>query len=193
MIMQNSMNDLVKITEEEFGVKLDIKYATKDNVCKKALYTKPLCFLHKDAIKPLKTAIELAKTQGLKLKIFDTYRPLEVQKFMYQQFSGDKYQGFISDPASGPTPHCRGAAIDLTLIDESEKELEMGSDFDEFSDLAYHANQKISIIAQKNRFILMGIMLSSGWDFYSQEWWHYQLFNPRNYPIIAADRDLIAI
>jgi D-alanyl-D-alanine dipeptidase len=24
-------------------------------------------------------------------------------------------------------------------------------------------------------------MTAAGWDFYSNEWWHYQLFNPRAY------------
>ncbi len=187
------MKDLIAVTKEEFGVEIDIRYATKNNVCNQKLYSIPICFLHKDAINPLKTAIELAKNQGFKLKIFDTYRPLEVQKFMHKQFSDPNYQGFVSDPESGTTPHCRGVAIDLTLIDESQKELDMGSDFDEFSDIAYHANQKISAKAQKNRFILMGIMLSSGWDFYSKEWWHYQLFNTRDYPIIEADKSLLAI
>jgi D-alanyl-D-alanine dipeptidase len=27
-------------------------------------------------------------------------------------------------------------------------------------------------------------MINSGWDFYQKEWWHYQLFNPKNYPVI---------
>ncbi len=188
------MKNLIAITEEEFNVKLDIQYATKNNVCEKKLYSSPICFLHKDAIKPLKTATELAKNQGLKLKILDAYRPFEVQKFMYEQFGHDDYKkSFFSNPISGSTPHCRGVAIDLTLIDESNQELDMGSDFDELSNLAYHANQKISPIAQKNRFILMGIMLSSGWDFYSKEWWHYQLHNPRDYPIIEVDKSFLAI
>lgn len=178
------MSSLVEITEEEFGVKLDIRYATTNNICGRRLYKTPSCFLHQDAIKPLRTAVELASNQGLTLKIFDAFRPLTVQKLMFEQFSSSDYQGFISNPSTGSTPHCRGVAVDLTLLDNSGQELDTGSDFDEFSDLAYHANQKISATAQKNRFILMGIMLSSGWDFYSQEWWHYQLFNPRNYPII---------
>ncbi len=188
------MKDLVKIDEEEFKVKLDIRYATINNVCGKKLYTSPICFLHQDAIKPLKTAIQLAKNQGLKLKIFDSFRPFAIQKFMYQQFGNDEFKkSFFSNPISGSTPHCRGVAIDLTLIDELNNELDMGSGFDELSELAYHGNQNISATAQKNRFILMGIMLSSGFNFYSREWWHYQLPNPRNYPIVGTNQSLLAI
>jgi D-alanyl-D-alanine dipeptidase len=186
------MNNLIAINQEEFEVELDIRYATKNNVCKQELYSSAFCFLQESTIKPLKQAIKLAKNQGLKLKIFDGFRPLIVQKFMYNYFSEEIYKGFISNPNYGVISHCRGVAIDLTLIDEKGKELEMGTDFDEFSNKAYHANQDISALAQKNRFILMGIMLSSGWDFYSQEWWHYQLFNPRDYPVIAYDQNLVA-
>ncbi len=36
----------------------------------------------------------------------------------------------------------------------------------------------------ENRLILLGIMTDSGWDFFRNEWWHYQLFNSKNFPII---------
>ena len=39
--------------------------------------------------------------------------------------------------------------------------------------------------AQRNRHILLGIMSASGWDFYAKEWWHYQLFQPRRYPVLS--------
>ena len=38
--------------------------------------------------------------------------------------------------------------------------------------------------AQKNRFVLLGIMSAAGWDFYKKEWWHYQLFNSKKYKLI---------
>jgi D-alanyl-D-alanine dipeptidase len=27
-------------------------------------------------------------------------------------------------------------------------------------------------------------MTDSGWDFYRNEWWHYQLFNSKDYQIV---------
>ena len=38
---------------------------------------------------------------------------------------------------------------------------------------------------RKNRMILLGLMSSAGWDFYDKEWWHYQLFNPRYFPLLS--------
>ena len=89
---------------------------------------------------------------------------------------------FIAPPYKG-SPHSRGVAVDLTLTHDGE-DLDMGTDFDEFSRLSYHGNTEISKKSFKNRLILLGIMTDSGWDFYRNEWWHYQLFNSKQFPII---------
>jgi D-alanyl-D-alanine dipeptidase len=180
------MKNLVEIDTKKFDVILDLRYATTNNVCGVKLYSYPFCYLHQAAIKPFETAIQAAKNLGLKLKIFDCFRPLEVQKFMFEKFPcDDPNGGFISNPESGAVPHCRGVAIDLTLVDGNENELNMGTDFDEFSDLAFHNCKKVSLEAQRNRLILLGLMTIAGFDFYANEWWHYQLFKPREYPIIS--------
>jgi D-alanyl-D-alanine dipeptidase len=89
---------------------------------------------------------------------------------------------FIAPPKKG-SPHSRGVAIDLTLI-KNGKQLDMGTEFDEFSKLSHHGNLDISKTAYQNRLILLGIMTDSGWDFYRNEWWHYQLFNSKDYQIV---------
>lgn len=182
------MENLVKISEEEFGVILDLRYASENNVCGHKLYSQPFCYLHKSAIEPLKIAINSAKNLNLKLKIFDSFRPIEVQKYMFEKFPGD----FVSNPENGAIPHCRGVALDLTLCDVEGRELEMGSDFDEFSQLAFHNCLEISSEAQRNRLILLGLMTAAGFDFYSKEWWHYQLFKPREYSVVKADPKMIS-
>lgn len=175
------MKNLVDISA--FDVLFDLRYASKNNVCGVQMYAKPIYLLHKDAAKKMQEAIEIAALKNLKFKIFDAFRPMQVQKFMHEKFSGD----FVSNPQSGSVPHCRGVAVDLTLVDCNGKELEMGSDFDEFSELAFHDCSKISDQAKKNRRTLFDIMQQAGFDFYSKEWWHYQLFDARKYEIIAGD------
>ena len=54
----------------------------------------------------------------------------------------------------------------------------------DFTGISFHGNKEILKDAQKNRLILLGIMVSAGWDFYKKEWWHYQLFNSKKYKII---------
>ena len=175
------MRNLIAINQDNgFDIDLDIRYAGTNNVTGQKIYEAPHSFLHPDAANALRFAIELAKIQGLRFKIFDAFRPLAAQEFLFSKFPEG---GFVSNPKSGSVPHCRGVAVDLTLVDQNGKELDMGTDFDNFTDLAKHGSTAISIEAQKNRYILFGIMMSAGWDFYRQEWWHYQLFNPRDYAL----------
>lgn len=187
------MKDLVNITEKEFDVTLDLRYASENNICAQKLYTDPICYLHKDAAELLEKAVKSAKELGLKLKIFDGFRPSKSQKFMFNKFpSTDSQPSIFSNPETGSVPHCRGVAIDLTLTDLKGNELEMGTDFDDFSDLAFHSCQKVSVTARYNRLILLGIMTAAGFDFYAKEWWHYQLFKAREYPV-SQDNSLSSI
>ena len=61
----------------------------------------------------------------------------------------------------------------------------MGTGFDTFHPNSHHGNFNVSPEAQRNRHLLMGIMTLSGWDFYQNEWWHYQLFNSQDYPLLS--------
>ncbi len=176
---------LVKITEAEFDVELDIRYATNDNITGKPLYKKAEAYLHPVAAEKLKTAIAIAKAQGLRFKIFDAYRPLEIQQALWNHTPDPE---FLSNPETGSVPHCRGVAIDLTLLDTKGSELDMGTGFDEFSPKSHHGVFTVSKKAQANRLLLMGIMTTADWDFYRNEWWHYQLFTPREYPVLS-DKD----
>lgn len=185
-ILQNKMIKIKEIKSSEIDVILDLRYATKNNICHQILYNKAQAYLHQEAYDKLEKAVEYAKNLGYKIKIFDAYRPFAVQKFMFDFFAHDKkFEGFVSDPQTGATPHCRGVAIDLTLCDLAGNEIDMGSDFDDFSDLAFHNSAKISLQQFKNRNTLLGIMAWAGFDYYAQEWWHYQLFEPRKYPILS--------
>ena len=171
---------LIKITKKLYPIELDILYATKKNFTGKQIYKKRDCYLHKAAIPNFEKSIELAIKLNLKLKIFDAFRPTEAQWKLWEHTPDEN---FIANPRKG-SPHSRGVAIDLTLINKNNSELYMGTDFDSFSSKSFHGDTSVSKEAQKNRFILLGIMMSAGWDFYKKEWWHYQLFNTKKYKLI---------
>ena len=61
----------------------------------------------------------------------------------------------------------------------------MGTDFDTFHPKSHHGNVDVTAEAQRNRHLLMGIMTLAGWDFYKNEWWHYQLYNTHEYPLLS--------
>ncbi|MCM0020653.1 MAG: D-alanyl-D-alanine dipeptidase [Tagaea sp.] len=173
---------LVAIAPPEYPVELDIAYATARNFTGKPVYARAAAYLHPIAARNLTRAIELAAPLGLRLKIFDAFRPSEAQ---WTLWNCRPDPDFLSDPRRG-SPHSRGVAIDLTLIDaKTGRELDMGTEFDTFSPHSYHGDTEVSADAQRNRHLLLGLMSAAGWDFYMREWWHYQLFESKRYPVLS--------
>lgn len=177
----DSFGNLVEITKSSLNVEIELRYASCNNLLGKPIYQDAVCYLHKDAVKPFEKAIKLAEKSALKFKIWDAFRPFGAQKFLYRL---SPEENIFSNPKTGEVPHCRGVALDLTLISPDGEELDMGTDFDDLSVKAFHKSDKISRRAQKNRSLLRKIMIKSGWEYLQKEWWHYQLPDIKNYPII---------
>jgi D-alanyl-D-alanine dipeptidase len=172
---------LIAIGKPAFDVELDIAYATARNFTGAPVYARAACWLNPEAAERLRAAIALARGIGLRLKIFDAFRPTEAQWKLWQHTPDPD---FLADPRRG-SPHSRGAAVDLTLLDAAGEELDMGTAFDAFTSLSHHGNLAIGPAAQRNRATLLGLMSAAGWDFYRNEWWHYQLFDSRRFPLLS--------
>ncbi|MEE8173300.1 MAG: D-alanyl-D-alanine dipeptidase [Alphaproteobacteria bacterium] len=172
---------LIRICSPEYDVDLALAYATPGNITGKPIYRCAACWLHGDAAAALARAIVLAGELDLKFRIFDAYRPVEAQWALWNH---NPNPDFLADPLSG-SPHSRGIAIDLTLVRRVDgATLEMGTPFDDFSERAFHNCLTLAPEIRRNRYLLLGLMASAGWDHYLNEWWHYQLYNPRRYPLL---------
>jgi len=135
-------------------------------------------FIREDVLKRLKIAQKKLNSlkAGYRLKIFDAYRPLEVQKFMIdydtKRFSKEIAQKFWSpicdDVKLNPPPHSTGAALDLTIVDEADMELDMGTKIDEFVKES-HADA----IENDNRKLLVLVMNFADFVQLPTEWWHF--------------------
>jgi D-alanyl-D-alanine dipeptidase len=176
---------LTEIAPPAYDLERTIVYATEDNFTGRPIYTRSGCYLHPDAAAALAKAIGLATAVGLRLRVFDAFRPSEAQWALWNVRPDPD---FLADPRRG-SPHSRGVAVDLTLIGPDGRDLDMGTAFDAFTPLSHHGNFDIPAAAQRNRHLLLGIMTAAGFDFYRNEWWHYQLFNSRRYPLLS-DADL---
>lgn len=171
---------LVEIAAPAFDVFVDLRYATADNLTGNPIYRRAACYLRDEAAAMLRRACDLARPLGLRLCIFDAYRPPAAQWALWNHMPNPE---FIADPKRG-SHHSRGVAVDLTLATTDGRKLDMGTDFDAITPLSYHADTAVSPEAQRNRLVLLGLMSAAGWDFYAKEWWHYQMFQPRNFPLI---------
>ena len=172
---------LVEIAPPAYPIELDIVYATDRNFTGRPVYRRDGCFLNPEAAGLLARAIDLTGRLGYRLKVFDAYRPTEAAWALWNHTPDPQ---FLADPRRG-SPHSRGAAVDLTLVDGAGQELDMGTGFDAFTPRSHHGNTEIPAAAQRNRMLLLGVMTAAGWDFYRNEWWHYQLFNPRRFPLLS--------
>jgi D-alanyl-D-alanine dipeptidase len=153
----------------------DMKYATPDNFLKSKVYDCPDCYLRLKTVKALLNANKIFMRKGYKLKIYDCYRPLSIQKKMWDLVPNPEY---VANPSKGSI-HNRGGAVDVTLVDINGVELDMGTPFDFFGPEANHYSTAVSDQVKANRRLLKKMMLRCNFVSYDSEWWHYNLKNAR--------------
>ena len=172
---------LCEIAPLRFDVDLDLRYATPDNLTGAAIYARPLCLLHADAVPRLEHAVALARGLRLRLRLFDGFRPVEAQWRLWRALPDPRY---IADPRRGSN-HSRGTALDLTLSDAAGRPLPMGTGFDDMTPLSHHGRTDLPAEVQRHRALLAGVMAGAGWQPYAFEWWHYQLPGAESYPLLT--------
>ncbi|WP_310381371.1 M15 family metallopeptidase [Flavobacterium sp.] len=170
---QPFINDTTFVNLKEYSNDFvyDMKYATADNFLKSKVYDCAECYLRLKTVKAVIEANSAFIKLGYKIKFFDCYRPLDVQKKMWKIVSNPSY---VADPIKGSI-HNRGGAVDVTLVDLSGKELDMGTTFDFFGVEAGHNYINLPTEIIKNRILLKTIMLENGFNSFDSEWWHYNL------------------
>lgn len=198
VLIQESYEEMVAL-DETFLYFLPHPYQSKGAPYK----DKSPFFVRKTVLEKLKlTAKRLDGIHpGYKLKVFDAYRPTDVQKFMiefekekitlikyqcsFRELDDDK-QAEISELVMrfwspipegielNPPPHSTGGAIDLTIVDENGVELDMGTKIDELSEKSYSDYYKNSLtLYEKNRDLLYNVMSKAGFVQLPTEWWHF--------------------
>ena len=149
----------------------DMKYATADNFLKAKVYDCAECYLRLKTVSALIEANKEFVKKGYRIKLFDCYRPLDIQKKMWEIVSNPEY---VADPAKGSI-HNRGGAVDITLVDATGKELDMGTSFDHFGVEASHNYANLPKTVKENRKLLQRVMTVAGFNSFDSEWWHYNL------------------
>ncbi|WP_171038205.1 D-alanyl-D-alanine dipeptidase [Aquibacillus sediminis] len=171
---------LVNIKDVDESIIIDLRYATDNNFVNQQVYPVEVALLQKDTAQKLKEANQRVKQDGYRIKVWDGYRPFDVQQ-VFWDLTPDK--DYLADPSHG-SHHNRGAAVDVTLVDEQGNEVEMPTGFDEFSERAWRSYQGNSEQAQKNMEYLTEVMVDSGFSTISIEWWHYNDSQAKSYPVL---------
>ncbi len=174
--------DLVELQKLDPTIRLDIRYATKNNFLGKAVYKQARAFLQRPAAEALMRANQSLRKQGYGLVVFDGYRPWAVTKVFWDVTPADK-KIFVADPSKG-SRHNRGCAVDLSLFDlQSGAEVKMPSEYDEMTERAHINYECATPEAKRLRGLLYAAMTAEGFAVYEPEWWHYDFKDWKQYPI----------
>jgi len=145
----------------------------------------------------------LISKSSFNLLIYDSWRPLEVQEFMFKRaflleceksdieasFENinsypsilkkvEKFWAYPSKDSRFPPPHSTGGALDVCLSDKDGNLVELGSTVDQMdvtSSPEFYANTKNeeAIIWNSRRNLLRKIMTKFGFAQHPNEWWHF--------------------
>lgn len=164
------------------GVAVDLRYATANNFVGRNLYGDfDRAFLHKIAAAKLLGAAErLGRIEPeYRLVIFDALRPRSVQWILWKKVEGTDQQRYVANPRGGSI-HNFGFAVDLSILDESGRELDMGTPFDDFTELAQPRHEekflkegRLTEGQVRNRRLLRQVMTEAGFQPLRHEWWHF--------------------
>jgi D-alanyl-D-alanine dipeptidase len=183
-------SDLVELTRLDPGIRLDVRYATTNNLFGSIFYTRARAFMQRPAAESLVRANRKLKPLGYGLLVHDAYRPWYVTKVFWDATPTDK-KIFVADPAKG-SRHNRGCAVDISLYDlRTKKPIEMVSTYDETTDRAYPNYPGGTSLQRWHRDLLRAAMEAEGFTVYEAEWWHFDYKDWQKYPIMNVRFDLL--
>lgn len=181
-------SNLVRVGDIDNLIVLDLRYASRNNFTGKPVYPVNVALLQRETALKLAAANAELMEQGCRLKLWDAYRPYHLHQLLWE-LAGDK-RYFFADPRYGSV-HNRGAAVDVTLVDIRGREVEMPTDFDDFSGRA-HRQASMSPAARANMDLLTEVMVRHGFQYIDFEWWHFEDNSWWQYPILDLSLELFA-
>jgi zinc D-Ala-D-Ala dipeptidase len=167
-------------------IAVDLRYASVDNFVGRNLYGALDCaWLHHRAAAGLERAVALLAQEapGHRLLVLDALRPHRVQIQLWAHLEGTDLRQYVADPARGSI-HSFGMALDATLVDAKGRELDMGTGYDEMTELshpkleqAHLASGALTPAQHANRQLLRSVLCRSGFNAIDNEWWHFDMLD----------------
>ena len=170
--------DFVRVLDYIPDMYQELKYATDRNFTGQVIYDFSDAYLRYGTVKKLAAVCNDLAELGLSLKIWDGFRPVSAQ-FKLWEVCPDPT--FVANPEKGFSSHSRGNTVDVTLVDRDGNELEMPSEFDDFSAKANRDFSDCTETAAAHAQLLEVLMEKHGFYGYFDEWWHF--YDNDQYPV----------
>jgi zinc D-Ala-D-Ala dipeptidase len=163
--------DLVDLRTYAPDVAVDLRYATAQNVAKQVLYPVHMpCLLRRKTADKLLRAQAALKEHGVSLRVWDAWRPAEVQHTLMAKGGST---GMFLNPKVAWSQHCQGTAVDVTLVDLEGRELALPTQHDDNSVEAYYQYSGSDPAVKANVGALQRAMEDAGFALIDSEWWHF--------------------
>ncbi len=162
--------DFVRILDYIPTASQELFYSTEQNFTGQRIYEFVESYLRYGTVKKLMLVSQELNQQGFYLKIWDGFRPVSAQFKLWEILPDDTY---VADPRKGFSKHSRGNTVDLTLVDANGQELEMPTQFDDFSSKADRNYSDCTDLQRENAMLLQTTMEKYGFTGYYGEWWHF--------------------
>ena len=173
---------LVDIHTIDKSIKIDLVNSGPDKNYFRENYYDGLskAYLRKEVAQKLSSAQKYLKSKfsDYSILIMDAARPRSVSQKMYDKMKGTKFEKFVANPNKG-SMHNYGIAVDVTIVDGNDEEIDMGfTPFYKSNLSIYWGYAKLKMFdlseaQKKNRKLLSTIMKQAGFSPLSYEWWHF--------------------
>ena len=174
------INNFIIITDEilkEKNMYKDIVYATNNNFVGESVYPIDMPIIMNEGVweKLIKINDEL-KMHGFCIKIYDAYRPIEIQKIFWEKFystHGYYDETLVANPNKYGTHNITINAIDIFIVNLDGSSVELPCEFDDFTEKASIDYDKCTENQKNNRDLLINIAIKHGLLVNFDEWWHF--------------------
>ncbi|MBR1600118.1 MAG: D-alanyl-D-alanine carboxypeptidase family protein [Alphaproteobacteria bacterium] len=203
--MENT--DLVLFENPHFII--DMMYARENNMTGRPVYMEigygNKAYVHKNVAQKLLSLIPVLEEKQYKMRICDAYRPPIAHQKLLEIIPRAGF--FAATPMR--SNHCHGTAVDVCLTDINGNNLDYPTQIDAYEDKyrkqvadgnfdeffvhlkkARHDYTEATDLQIENRDFLKKLMESHGFSSIEHEWWHYNISDFANYPMVQWENEL---
>ena len=191
----NADGPFVDVRSVDPTITVELRYAGRNNFLRRSLYPHGTHALARPEVaSALAAAQSFLRRYQYGLKIWDAYRPVEVQEVLWQASHNSDY---VANPEIGVgSLHSWGIAVDATLVDSWNRDVRMPTDFDDFTPAAMWPFIGVSFDkgghARLLKFtevrditghvsLLKAAMRKAGFCGLRTEWWHFTIVDWQKY------------
>ena len=191
----NANGPFVDVRSVDPTITVELRYASRNNFLGHSLYPHGTHALARPEVaSALAVAQSVLRRYQCGLKIWDAYRPVEVQAMLWQASHNSDY---VANPEIGVgSLHSWGIAVDATLVDSSNRDVRMPTDFDDFTlaamspfiGLSFDKGGHVRLLkfAEVREItghvgLLKAAMHKAGFCGLRTEWWHFTIVDWRKY------------